>query len=65
MSTRDWLPMNLKSGLEVQMEMRHVAWESGSYYGRESLAAGGGGFLVQAFCVGICAHKQMRRFLFC
>ena len=29
-STHDWLTMNIRSGLEVQMKMGHVAWESGS-----------------------------------
>lgn len=43
MSTHDWLPMNLRSGLVVQMKRGHVAWESGSCYGGASLAAGGQG----------------------
>ena len=42
MSTHDWMPVNLRSGLEVQMKMRHVAWESSGHYGGASLIAAEG-----------------------
>ena len=52
LSTRSWLPMNLRSGLEVQMKIGHVTSESSGRYGGASLAAageGGGAFWCRLF----------------
>ena len=59
-STHDWLTVNLRSGLEVQMKMGHVAWESGSRYGGGVSGSWRRGcFLVQAFWT--CCREDIGR----